>query len=115
MVWLGRVESEREAADTPISVFKDALAQMRDSGLAGYLLGFCVAWMADALARTGEPAHAARLFGAAEALLRRAGVSLNPVMQLSPGDGALEVILHRMDHGEMLLLHWSNWCLQHPA
>ena len=61
---------------------------MRATRMAGYLLGFGVAWMADAYARTGELAHAARLFGAAEAQLRRAGFSFNAVMQLSPGGGA---------------------------
>ena len=49
LVWLGRAESERGAADTAIPVFRDALAQMRDLRVAGYLFGFCLAWMADAL------------------------------------------------------------------
>jgi predicted ATPase/DNA-binding XRE family transcriptional regulator len=87
LVWLGRVESERGAADTAIPVFEDALARMRATRMAGYLLGFGVAWMADAYARTGEPAHAARLFGAAEGQLRRANFRFNAVMQLSPGGG----------------------------
>jgi tetratricopeptide (TPR) repeat protein len=87
LVWLGRVESQREASDTAISLFKDALAQMRYSGMAGYLLAFSLAWMADALACTGDLARAARLFGAAEAQLRRAAMKTNPTMQLSPRNG----------------------------
>jgi len=87
LVWLGRVESERGATDTAISVFREALAHMRESGVTGFLLAFCLAWMADALARIGEPAHAARLFGAAEGQLRRVGMKPNPVMQVSPTDG----------------------------
>jgi hypothetical protein len=58
---------------------------MRATRMASYLLGFGVAWLGDAYARTGAMAHAARLFGAAEAQLRRAGFSFNAVMQLSPG------------------------------
>jgi hypothetical protein len=73
-------------------VFKDALAQMRESGVAGFLLAFSLAWMADALAFcTGDPAHAARLFGAAEAQLRRAAMKPNPTMQLSPRNGRATV------------------------
>jgi predicted ATPase/transcriptional regulator with XRE-family HTH domain len=87
LVWLGRVESERGESDTAIAVFKDALAQMRDSGVAGYLLAFNLAWMADAIGCTGEPVHAARLFGAAEAQLRRAAMKPNPTMKLSPRSG----------------------------
>jgi hypothetical protein len=87
LLWLGRVETARGAADTAIPMFKEALTQMRATRMAGYLLGFGVAWMADAYARMGELARAARLFGAAEAQLRRAGFSFNAVMQLSPGGG----------------------------
>ena len=54
LVWLGRVETARGAADTAISMFKDALAQMRATRMAGYLLGFGVAWMADALCSHGR-------------------------------------------------------------
>src|SRR5262245_19159204 len=36
LVWLGRVESKRDAAETAISVCKDVLAQMRHSGVTGY-------------------------------------------------------------------------------
>jgi hypothetical protein len=43
-----------------------------------------------------------------ESLPRRGLLALGVV-------GALEVVLHWVDHGEMLLWHWSNWCLQHPA
>jgi hypothetical protein len=60
---------------------------MRDTGVAGYLLAFGLAWLADALAHRGQPAHAARLFGAAEAQLRRVGMKPNPTMQLSPREG----------------------------
>jgi hypothetical protein len=85
--WLGRIESERGALAAAVSVFKDALVQISDSGLSGHILGFTLAWKADSLARTGDSVHAARLFGAAEAQLRRAGVALNPILQLSPGGG----------------------------
>jgi hypothetical protein len=88
-VWLGRAESERGAADTAIPLFKDALARMRDLRLGGFLFGFSLAWMADALALNGESEHAARLFGAAEAQLHRAGMRPNAVMKLSPRDGLL--------------------------
>jgi len=86
-VWLGRAESERGAADTAIPLFKDALARMRDLRLGGFLFGFSLAWMADALALKGESEYAARLFGAAEAQLHRAGMRPNAVMKLSPRDG----------------------------
>jgi tetratricopeptide (TPR) repeat protein len=87
LVWLGRVETARGAADAAIPIFKAALAQLRATRMAGYLLGFGVAWLADAYARTGELTHAARLFGAADGQLRRAGFRFNAVMQLSPGNG----------------------------
>ena len=61
---------------------------MRDTGVGGYLLAFGLAWLADAVAHRGQPAHAAILFGAAEAQLRRKGVKPNPTMQLSPRDGS---------------------------
>ena len=81
LVWLGRVELERGAADTATALFEDALALMRDSRITGYHLGFCLAWLAAATAQTGDLVHAARLYGAAEAQLRRAGVRLYPVDQ----------------------------------
>jgi hypothetical protein len=48
-----------------MSLFKEALAKMRDSGMTGLWLGNCLDWMAAELGTAGDPLGAARMFGAA--------------------------------------------------
>jgi hypothetical protein len=81
LLYLGRVELERGAAESATAMFEDGMAAMRDARITGYNLGFCLAWMAEAVAQTGDLVRAARLYGAAEAQLRRAGVRLYPLDQ----------------------------------
>jgi tetratricopeptide (TPR) repeat protein len=73
LVSLGRAESNRGSSTTAIARFSEALAIMRESGLAGNLLCLCLDWLAAELGRAGDPLRAAQLFGAADAQWQRAG------------------------------------------
>jgi tetratricopeptide (TPR) repeat protein len=75
LVLLGRVESKFGACASAISLFEEALVDMRASGLSGVWLGHCLDWLAAALDKAGDPLRAARLFGAADAHWRTVGVA----------------------------------------
>jgi non-specific serine/threonine protein kinase len=89
LVLLGRAESKLYDSATAMSLFREALALMRDSGLAGYWLGHCLDWVAADLDRLGNPQRAARVFGAADAHWRTIGVARS--FPLSDLDHELEV------------------------
>ena len=89
LVWLGRVESERGAADTAIPLFKDALAQMR-----AYAYGWLPPRVLSRLdGRRAMLARESRHTRRACLVLPRPSCegrasAFNAVMQLSPRDGA---------------------------
>jgi non-specific serine/threonine protein kinase len=83
LVHMARIESDRGDHDLSMSLFKEAVTSMRESGLAGGILAYCLDWLAAELGRTGNDLAAAQLFGAAEAQWRRAGGSRFPYYEAS--------------------------------
>lgn len=82
LVCLGRTEYERGANDEAISLFKTALAMLREWGIAAEILSTCLGWLAAAYS-SADAVRAARLFGAAETQWRSAGARRFPVDQVS--------------------------------
>ena len=70
---LGYAESQQGASSQALPLLQECLAAMRDSGMAGNLLGTCLDWLAVEVGRSGQLERAALLFGAADAQMRRAG------------------------------------------
>jgi len=105
LMHLGRAESERGAPDQALALFKEVLAGMRDSGLTGNLLGLCLEWMAAERGKAGDSLRAARLFGAAEAQLRRAGAKRLHFEEASHAD---EVRALQVQLGQELFAHAWN-------
>jgi non-specific serine/threonine protein kinase len=83
LVHLARVESDTGAHARAMPLFREALTRMRESGLAGPILAYCLDWLAAELGRTGDDLGAAQLFGAAEAQWRRAGGPRFPYYEAS--------------------------------
>ena len=74
LVLLGRAESKLGASTRAMSLFREALTTMRDSGMTGLWLGNCLDWLAAELTIAGDPLGAARMFGAADAHWRTVGI-----------------------------------------
>ena len=60
-------------------VLKEALAELRGSGMTGLTLAQALEWIAPLVATTGDPLRAARLFGAADASWRASGATRYPL------------------------------------
>jgi hypothetical protein len=83
LVRLGRVVSEQGDDGQALVLFRDGLTVMRNSGVAGRILGDCLDWLAAVLARSGDPLPAARLLGAAEAHCQAIGISRFPLDEVA--------------------------------
>jgi transcriptional regulator with XRE-family HTH domain len=75
LVLLGRALSEQGHVDEAMVVLKEALRELRGSGMAGWTLAQALEWIAPVVATTGDPLRAARLFGAADASWRASGAT----------------------------------------
>jgi non-specific serine/threonine protein kinase len=76
---LGGVISRQGDVDEAMTLLKAALAEMSEIGVPDTrVVGLCLGWMADILIRTGNPARAAILLGAAEPTWRTRGMALHP-------------------------------------
>ena len=78
LVFLGRALSEQGHVEEAMVVLKEALAELRGSGMAGFTLCQALEWIAPLVATTGDPLRAARLFGAADALWPASGAIRYP-------------------------------------
>ena len=83
LMYLAQTESKRGASNDALSLFKEALAGMREWGIVGDVLACCLDWFGAELGRSGDPLRAAQLFGAAEAQWHRAGARRFPIDQSS--------------------------------
>jgi tetratricopeptide (TPR) repeat protein len=82
LVLLGRAESKLGRSNEATLLFKQALAEMRESGLGGFWLGYCLDWIAAHLATRGDATRAAQLLGAADRHWRAIRMSRPPLFQV---------------------------------
>ncbi len=82
LVQLGILEESRGAFDDALTRYTDALLLMRESGLAGRMLAYCLDGIGVALTGSGDHVRAAHLFGAADAYWRTIRAVPFPFQQL---------------------------------
>jgi predicted ATPase/DNA-binding CsgD family transcriptional regulator len=93
---LGLIAMHREAINEAIQLFRKALSKSHQLGHDKRLIVSAVLLLADAIAASGELEGAARLFGAADALFKPAGVGLSPNDQ-PDHDRVLAVVRDQLD------------------
>ena len=79
LVLLGRALSEQGHVEEAMAVLKEALAELRGSGMTGFTSPRPSSGSPTLVATTGDPLRAARLFGAADASWRASGATRYPL------------------------------------
>jgi non-specific serine/threonine protein kinase len=101
LVLLGHAASKRGEREQAMSRFAEALVYMREIGLGGRMLGYCLDSIAAEFGRSGDIQRAAVLFGAADVHWRRMRAQRLPVAE---PDHAEELHAVRVQLGEAAFL-----------
>jgi non-specific serine/threonine protein kinase len=97
LVHLGHAESKLGAHGEAMSLLREALVLMRDTGLVGRMLGYLLDSIAAELGKAGELVRASQLFGASEAYGRAIRTMRIRVVELDHEDDLRDVQLQLGD------------------